>query len=53
MKKFFDFKNVFFVVCLSALLVACSKQEQIERDRPVVQVARAYRWHVSLHSRVM
>ena len=40
MKKFFDFKNVFFVVCLSALLVACSKQEQIERDRPVVQVAR-------------
>lgn len=33
--------NVFSVVCLSALLVACGKQEQAVSARPAVQVARA------------
>lgn len=33
--------NVFSVVCLSALLVACGKQEQAVSAQPAVQVARA------------
>ena len=33
--------NAFFMVCLSALLAACGKQEQTVRPQPVVRVARA------------
>lgn len=35
------FGNAFFMVCLSALLAACGKQEQTVRPQPVVRVARA------------
>lgn len=35
------FGNAFFMVCLSALLAACGKQEQPVRPQPVVRVARA------------